>query len=713
MATTAAQAPRHPLNYLCQDWLGKIKLALEVRDERFGKFAQEALNFFDGENNCMWKEKYAKGPQGFLDKDGMMPTFQIQVNKLFEAQALFGPALYAQNPNVLVTPLVHPEIPAEALGLMPDDPTYQQMMMEDQYDKLRKKTCAEVKQAYLNWLQQETDKKTQARRTITEALICGLGLFEIGMYQPPFSEITYPKASHLSWKDFVCDPDAKYWEDVQWIAIRREKPVNKTEERFGLFPGDLKGQYQSGNSQPTRLAKKEANENRNGQSYDLIEYWEIYSKNGMGDKLKATGAQQKPYDFSEWGDFCYVVVATGVPFPLNLPSNYLLESTDDQELISKAQWPIPFWSDASADGGWPIVRVSFYEKPNSVWPIGMFKPAFGELRFVNWCLSFLADKTAQSCTTYLGIAKAAGVEIQKQISNDQLGPYKVLEISQMMGEDINKVVKFLQAPDFPQHIWTVVEKVLELIDKRTGLTELVYGLTSRQIRSATEATVRDSNLSVRPDDMAQSVENALSLVNVREMQAARWFCEPQDIEAAVGRMGALVWQNLVQQQTVDSVTRDFHYRIEAGSARKPNKSNKIAQLQELGQIILPTAQQLVMGGMPGPFNAYITDMMKAMDLDPTPYLVQMPEPGEQGPSPEEQAAQMEGQLKQLEMELKQVSMQMDLVHAEETHDQELRHGEEKFLAEMKHNEAKATADVAIAKKKAAAAPKPKPAGAKK
>lgn len=714
MATTAKDAPRHPLAYLCEDWLSKIALGIKQRDERFGKYAQECMDFFDGPNNCMWQEQYAKGPQGFLQQDGMLPLFQIQVNKLFEAQALFGPALYSQNPNVMVTPLQHPEVSPTALGFAPDDPMYQQLFMEDQIDKERKAACANVKQAYLNWLQHETDKKAHARRAITEALIAGLGILEVAMYQPPSSEITMPKAKYLSWKDLSVDPDAEYWENVNWIAIRRVEARNKVEERFGLFPGDLKGQYQSGNAQATAQGRREVNQNRPGDSFDLVEYWEIFSKNGMGDKFKGRNEDSPPIDFTEWGDYCYLVVAKGVPFPLNMPSNVLLEETDPEALIMRAQWPIPFWFDASADGGWPIVRISFYESIKSIWPIGMFKPAIGELRFVNWCLSFLADKVAQSCTTYLGVMKSAGVEIQKQLKGG-MSPFKILEISQVTGKSLKEAVEFLNAPEFPQHIWTMLEAVLELIDKRTGLTELVYGLTSRQIRSATEATVRDSNLSVRPDDMAQSVENALSLVNVREMQAARWFCEAKDIEPAVGRMGAMIWEILVMNQKVDYVVRDYVYRIEAGSARKPNKQGKIAQLQELGQIILPTAQALALAGMPAVFNAYITDMMKAMDLDPSPYLIQLPPPGEQGPSPEEMKAQMDMRLKELEMEFTQISNQQELVHSEEKHDQEMRHGEEKFKAELKHDEAQATADVAIAKKKAAAAPKPKPkpAGAKR
>lgn len=713
----AATAPKHPLAYLCDDWLAAIQRGLQVRDERFGKYAQEAEQFFDGERNWMWSEKYARGGSGingFLSKEGMMPTFKISVNKLFEAVALFGPALYAQNPNVLVTARDYPVIPPEALGFAQEDLEYQQLFMQEALTKSQRDACAAVKTAYLNWLQQENDKKTQARRAITEALVAGLGVLEVGMFAPPFSDLAIPKASYLSWKDLVVDPDADYWEEVQWIAIRRRRTVNKTEDAFGLEKGDLKGHYQSAAAQSTRQGRRDARANRDAQSFDIIEYWEVYSKNGMGDKLAGKNSQNSYYDFDAWGDFCYLVVADGIKFPLNLPSNYLNEETDQQALMSRVEWPIPFWLDPSSDGGWPIVRLSFYEKPRSVWPISLFKPAIGELQFVNWCLSFLADKVAQSCTTYLGVLKAANVQLQKQLANGSMTPFQVLEISEAIGKTLNESVQFLQVPDFPQHIWTMIAQVLELIDKRTGLTELIYGLSGRQMRSAAEANIKDSNIAVRPDDMAQSIENALSLVNVREMQAARWLCEPKDIAPAVGQMGAMVWQNLVMTQTVDSVVRDFDYRIEAGSARKPNKQGKIAALNEMGQAFVPIAAQLIPLGVVNPINAYFEDLAKAMDLDPSRYMIELaPAGGEQGPLPEEQAAQAQLQLKQAEMEFKQLGMQQSLVFDEEKHDQEMRQDEEKFRADLKHDDAKAKQQVATAKAVAKSKPKPKPAGAKR
>ena len=715
----------HPMRNVKDAWLDKIDLALKVRHELFGQYAQEATDFFDGAHDFMWDKKYSQAPGGFLDKDAAMPTFRITVNKLFEAVALFGPALYAQNPNALVEPIIPPEVPPEALGIDPNDPYLMQgYMMMAQQEALRytqRKACASVKTSYLNWVQRETDKKTESRRAITEALVAGVGYLETILHQPPGSQIKMPRSRYLSWYDVVYDPDATYYEDVQWMAIRRVHPVNLTERRFGYQRGSLRGAHQSYGMQPTKRAKKEARANREGKSFDLIEYWEVFSKNGFGDLLFDGATNQganverlHSLDYSPLGDYCHIVCARDIPHPLNVPPEVLASGNAD-DLYQRVQWPVPFWYD---DCGWPVSRLCFYDKPSCIWPIGMFKPAIGELRFINWCLSFLADKVAASCKTYLGVMKEAGVEIQKQIAGNT-APFTIIEIATALGKPLDQLVSFLQAPKFSIDIWKMIAEVLDLIDKRTGLTELIYGLTGASMRSATEANIKNANVAVRPDDMASKTEDWLSEVEVREMQAARWFCEPQDVAPSVGGLGAMVWQNYVMTDDVDQVVRGYDYRIEAGSARKPNKQNRIAQLNEFGQFSLKIFAEMAMAGNVGPWNAYVSDWSKANDLDPSNYLLQPPDPNQ--PSPEQQQAQADMELKVAELQMDMEKMQVELGFKREELDMKLRHEERKMeLDEDKHEQEmeqdkeaakvqlQVTKAVGKAKAKQAAKPKPKP-----
>jgi len=585
------------------------------------------MQFYDGAHDFMWQGKYSRGEGGFLDKDsagsGLLPGFRMTVNRPFEAVALFGPALIHKYPVATVTAAEPPQISPEALDL---DLSQQQSVMayrgylaQTQYQHESDKSVASVMEHYLNWLQIEGNKKMHSRRGITESIVKGYGLLYTELYQPHGSEISYPLSRHLSVDDLTKDPDAEYEEDVQWIAIRHIEPINIAESKFGLKPKSLRGHIESSQGQAKRRSRgKRSPVVKN--SYDLLEYWEVYSKNGFGQRLKSTNKSKAktPFDFSIFGDFTRIVVARGIPFPLNMPPESLSEPQED--LFMRSQWPIPYWTDEGLGNGWPISDLFFYDKPRSVWPISMVKPAIGELRFVNWCMSFLADKVAASSTTYVGVLKQAGAEIQNQVKGSS-APFKVVEIADAFGKSISDVISFIQAPTFSIDIWRMVSEVMEQIDKRMGLTELIYGLTGSQIRSATEADIKDQNISIRPEDMAEKTEDWLSTSLMKEMQAAVWLLQPKDLAPVIGPAATAVWQTKIASRDFDSVVRDFKYRIQAGSARKPNRMMRIKSIREFGQAAMPAIQAFAMQGFTGPWNAYMHDLAKAIDIDAGDYLL--------------------------------------------------------------------------------------------
>jgi hypothetical protein len=705
MATVdASVAQKHVLAPICHQWLRKIKDAKRAKWDKFGQYAVEGMKFYDSAHDWMWKEEYARGTQGFLEKSAGtgagFPTFRMQVNRVFEAVALMGPTLYHQNPDVLVAPMERPQVPPEIFGINPEDQqaaqAFEQLMMASQQQEQLRAVKAAIMRHYLNWLQTETDKKTHSRRTITEAIVKGMGCLITEMHQPRWSNVKYPLSRHISIDDVVIDPDAEYWEDIQWIAINCCQPVNLVEREYGLDSGSLKGHMQSAAAQGDVYGSKKERSSklRHGRSFDLIEYWKVYSKNGFGDRLRRADSDVKsPLNLDLFGDFCKIVVADNVPYPLNMPTK-AIHKEDDELLFQRSQWETPFWED----GAWPTSFLWFYDKPRCIWPISMVKPAVGELRFLNWCMSFLADKTAGACTTYVAVAKQAGMEIANQITNG-MAPYTVLEISQMTGRSIQDVVTFLDAPAFNDGIWKMISEVMEQVDKRLGTIDLLYGLTSQGLRSATEANVKDQNVSIRPDDMAGKVEDFLSDVAVHEIAAAVWHCEGEDVMPVLGQMAAGVWDEHIRTEDFERIVHDYDYKIAAGSARKPNKPSKQRALSELGQIVLPTIQGFAMQGVVEPWNAYISEVADTMDIDPRGFLLQPPDPQE-GPSPEEQQAELEMQKLQLEMQIKQLEFQMKLRESEaevelkqeageqeleqdaEQHDQDMEQAKEEGLLEQ-------------------------------
>lgn len=677
-----------PFAPLVERWLSVIDSSVKDKEEKWTQWANEAMQFFDGPLNWMWKDTQAAGDNGFLasNEDSWKPQFLISVNRLFEAVSMFVPVLYHQNPTIAVTHRRWPKIPIESMfasqpellqvisqipmiemGAVTDpmtvttaqqlvayyEQTNQQVMMQETI----KQSHAAILEAYSNWLQLEGDKKSQARRVITEAILTGLGLMETEPVRPPGGQRVVPTSRYRSAFDLFVDPDARYWEDVTWIALKTVAPVNQVEAKYGLAPGTIKATMASGaaragqsqNSKPKHGDGKPA-----GITHDLCEYYEIYSKNGCGQHLlkkkdKAIGTDYSP--LSELGDFCYLVVAKGYKGFLNISDETIVQAAeaDAQAMQILAQlemaqatgaiidevpdvttgldilqqavaWPVPYWADEYSDGGWPVCRLSFHDKPREVWPISMCKACIGELRFVNWCMSFLADRVAAGSKTYMFVLKEAAATIRDQIVN-QTGPFSIVELEKILQRPINEIVQMLQAPSYDGAIWQMVAEVNEMIDKRLGLTELRYGMSSKQMRSAAEAQYRQQNIDIRPDDMAGQVEDFLSRVATREIQAMRWACRYDDVVPVLGPIAAQVFETQILTQDVEAVTRDYSFRVQAGTARKPNKDTRIAQLSDLSQYLLPVMQPLVTAGVIKPFNALITDLAAAMELDATPYLL--------------------------------------------------------------------------------------------
>lgn len=668
-----ADSGPHPLAPICATWLRKIEDATQRKWEVFGQYAQEISNFYDGPADWMWKQEYATGPRGFLDKanSNALPMFRMTVNKPFEAVALFGPVLMHRYPQVTVSPTEQVEIDPRLMGLDENDPAQvaqvQMELQQEAYAAALKQTTAAMNEHYLNWAQVMGKKKLHSRRGIGEAIVKGLGVLWTEMYEPRGAGVRFPVSRFVSCDDIQKDPDAEYAEDVQWLARRCVHPLNIVARKYGIPEEELKGHLQSYESQSTKRGKKEAKSGQKGQSYDLLTYWEVYSKNGFGHRLRGVTDKRPEMDLDWLGDFCYLAVAKDIPYPLNLPSWTLAEGED--AIFQRAQWPIPFYLDDGAGNGWPTSELHFADKMNCVWPLSLMKPALGEIRFVNWCMSFLADKVAQSATTYIAVAKAAGMEIQNQLVSG-LAPFTQIEISDILGKSVADVVSFLQAPNFSSDIWTMVAQVLELIDKRTGLTELMYGLSRRQMRSATEANVREQNLSVRPDDMSERTDDWYSHAALKEIAAIYWAGERQDVEGVLGPRGAQLFEQIQMNGEFEKIVKDYAYRVVSGSAKKPDKVSKQESLTQIGQVVMPMLQFFAQSGNPGPWNAYVSDLAEAMDVKADAYLVQPPPPQE-GPSPEEVQAQMEQQKAELDMAAKQQDMRLQA--AGEQHSLRMEH----------------------------------------
>lgn len=626
------------LRAVCSSWLAKLKQAAKHK-QPFTDDATEAMNFYDGSNNWFWREG--------VDYSRMAPpSFRMQMNKVFEAVKLFGSVIYHRNPVRTVTQKKFPLVSPEALGINPapqiDPMTGQQVPQPEMEQFIQmssqigmaetvKKTVSEVVSTYLNYTPNELNLKEHSRRVVDESIIKGMGVWWTELITLEKNEqgeqYGIVGSFYDSCDNLLLDPDADEQEDCLWSARRCVHPIKDVAAKYGLNEADLKGHMESYASTHDPQDRGTKTKRKNGKTNDLIVYYKIYSKTGFGHTLKGFPKEFKGL-FDGLGENCYIVVAEGVNHPLNVPKDIALEEPDEtglpNSLFTRTRWPIPFHMEAS--NGWPWTPLQFHRKPGYIWPISHIKPGISELRFLNWAMSFLATRVMTSCKTTVGIAKAAGEDLKDQLLKHEESGFNIVELSETLGRSVDDIVSVFQMPEVNPEIWKIIEAVSMMFDKATGLTELAYGMTRNQYRSAAEAQVKAEAISVRPDDMANALEDAMSLIARKEALAARWLLQPEDVAPVVGPFGAEVWGQSVQSLDVHTVAREFDYRVEAGSARKPNKASEVEKMQMAVQTLAPILQGLIPMGQVGPINQLLTDWAKSLDIDPEGYMIPPPPP---------------------------------------------------------------------------------------
>lgn len=567
------------------------------------------------------------------------------------------------------------------------------------------------------------------------ALASGILSHNCEVYTPPGGKTRMIGSFYDTVDNLVIDPDMEHRLYAKWIARRRVLPKWEVEERFGLKPGTLRGNLESAN----RQAQIEADDSYSyyharGDTNDLYTYWELYSRMGFGHHLRNYSDQRVKQivdsKLEKFGKYVFLAVSEDYAWPLNIPQK-VCEGGSQREIFLRSQWPTPFWADPT--NPWPFVDIAFHNRPRKVWPMSHFKPALGEIRFLNWCFSFLADKIKNTSRDFIATLAEADEEIRTAILSGK--DLTLLNFKGSNHKSIQEIIQFLQHPEVNKDLWTMMEAVMGVLERRIGLNELMYGETSRQLRSATEAQVKGDQLRIRPDDMAECVETAMTLLARKEAIAAYWHLTKEDLAPVLGADRAMLWEQTVQALPLEQVVLEFDYRIEAGSIRKPNRNRNEDNANAAVQMWGPVVQQYMqMTGDMGPVNDLALLWKKANDVDETKFIFQPPPPA---PNPDEQKMQLEMQKMQAEMEMKQAELQLKLIESQSEqqlevekqsvelaldqaeHEQEMEQDRERHLLDMlmarqegalklQLAEKQGEANIELKKKQAAAAAKAKP-----
>jgi hypothetical protein len=662
METRTPSLPEsNPLRQLVRTWTKKFEAALKYK-KPFADDGKEAAMFYDSDHNSMWSNSYSRGEKGY-NTSIAPPAFRMQVNKVFELIDTFGSVIYHRNPVRTVTLTQQPDLPAEAYGLPQDmsmmGPEQQELMALAQQDaegRMSREISRQLIEAYLNFTPDHLDLKRQSRKMVDEALMKGMGTLwtELVTLDAPGEPVRVVGSFYDTVDNLLIDPDFDNMDDMQWCARRCIRPLEEVAAQFQIPEGDLE-KHLDGNAEIKADNEPRTNKRKPGQTQRLVTYYKVWSKCGLGDRFKDAPKESKGI-FDAVGKYVYLVICEGVEYPLNMPPAVMEEEVDPQtglpqSLLVRTAWPVPYYVEPN---GWPFTPLAFHTKPGYAWPISHIKPAIGELRMLNWGMSFLASRVATSCETILAVQKAADQELKDQLLAPSEGGFKVVELAELLGRRIEDVISVFRMPEVTKDLWDILTAVAEQFAIRTGLTELVQGYTRSMFRSAAEATIKQENVSIRPDNMANELENAMSALSRREALAARWLLESGDVASILGPMGAIAWERHVAKRDLASLSRDFLFRVEAGSARKPNKASRVEQMTLAVQTLAPILAPLASSGLVQPFNSLISDWATSLDINADPYLIPPPPAAPPGlPTPPAEPGQDApvGEVEQLPPEL--------------------------------------------------------------
>jgi hypothetical protein len=424
------------------------------------------------------------------------------VNLAFQIRGWLAPNLYHRNPNRTVSVRTRDSV---------------------------LKALAKVIEAYINYTPNETDLVTSSRSGIDESLLAGRGALFTGWDE----ETRLITSWQVSIDDIVIDPDARKVEDALWIAYRRRAPLYQVRQQYKATAEGLKGDRVSEAS----VLEDEKDSGRDdeaafGETCDTVTVWEIYSKMGRGWRGKDVPDEYKNYDDAK--QFVKLDIVAGHERPLFV-----------------GEWD----TKIHADRAWPFTFLDLTPTRNKLWPVSLMAAAMGHQKSINLLTAIWMEKVKRSARDIFGALKSLPDPAIRQITSGGLDEVIKLGAEEGVTDIRQAVTKFETGAISPE-----IEKAIRAHEawfaETTGLLPILKGLTNeQQVRSATEADIKDKNARSRLGDLSERVEDWHTRAARNEGILVRVQLKSDEVERVVPDLdlGYLVsWTNLTVEVPVRS-----------------------------------------------------------------------------------------------------------------------------------------------------------------
>ncbi len=700
------------LSALVDLWLKQIEAARKAKTRDFDRHAKACTEFY--------LKRYEDINVISESRTDDLPTAvqKLRLAKAREFVSLMVPFVFNKVPNRLVNPSKQ-RLSMELAAAIPEAAQWREQVLQ------RDAIGAEVMQEVLNYLPGEYGLTREARIALPEAFVTGRALTWTELVEAPAGLI--PASCAESIENVLIDPDCVQWRDGAYLIRKRRRSAYRIAEDFapfGITVKMLRAQHTSAWAEAIKQQNDDPNYRQDDTAGDIVTYYEIYSRIGLGTILRDSPKEVEPLSqaVESLGGHCWIAICPGLQHPLNLTPGMLdrvaTDSSAIEEIKAALSWPIAFYEDFS--NPWPCQHLDFLPNDSDPWATSPLWGALPLLTFMDRAYNFLFQRMRQTSRDILVCSQGMEDELYRALVSDL--DQRVVKVPGKPGEDIAKLYSVLTLPPLKPEIFSVIRMAEQQFERYTGMTALLSGAEdARQVRVAADIQAREAHATTRPQDYADAVEEWMGRQSRAEAIAARLTMTPTVVAKMVrepssdtpgvmpeGGWGPLTmtWMDVLATDDPVVACSELEYTIESGSGRRKNQAKFLADATQLSQTLLaPMLQMAQEGGNPGPYNALMKLLGEGLDRDMQDFMIapqQQPSPEQQQAKQQQQAeaaqkqqememqgAQrqqemaMQGQQKEQEMGMQAAQAQQDMAVQAARHQQDMQHREQKHQQDVR------------------------------
>lgn len=433
--------------------------------------------------------------------------------------------------------------------------------------------------SYLNFTPDETDLYGESIRCINQSQSYGAGVLWTGFNErKQLVHSTYDDIDNLE-----IDPDATSWNEVNWIARKRQHARWKIMDEFPQSK-QLIAQLNADKSSKANL----------GKPSDLITYYEVWMRVGLHryiqGGLPSVDQDGNPIQYTDQ------------------PRKFAV--SEDGKLLNEGSWEVPLFMDDQ----WPCELVSYIEDPKSIWPVSPMRAALPFQKALNWLYIFYMTKIRFCSRSLFAVLDSPDTEMsddnKKALENWNDMPFMSVRTSdgqKKIGDVFQQLNLDPGLANF-EHAHKIIKQEFQ---EHSGLYDILhYGESETQDRSATTTNFKDKTSKTRINYRLDRVVKWQSKVARKEAMMARFLHTPEQIDSILGVGAGQIWGRIMppQQAQVDPMTGapapvdpmavDFQqwllevdYSVESTSMKRHDVDAKIDALKEQIQQVCPVQLQ--------------------------------------------------------------------------------------------------------------------------